>query len=171
MAWKLPDGKVINTPKAFTHDGLQYPAQIFRSWSKEELAAIGVKPYREVSYDQKWYKSTGFVEEEIDGEIVKTHTTTNKLTNSKAKEDQVSVVRGIYLSELPRAQILEDFYDAVGDSTTKKLWSDYITALKNDAKILKDEVDAAGTYDAIINLQFQWTPAPDTEEVSDAVTI
>jgi hypothetical protein len=54
MAWKLPDGKVIQSPKAFTHDGLQYSAQIFRSWSKDELAAIGVKPFREVNFDRKW---------------------------------------------------------------------------------------------------------------------
>ena len=63
----------------------------------------------------------------------------------------------------------EDFYDAVGDSDTKKLWSDYVTALKNDAKGLKDAVNAAGTYDAIVNFEFQWTEAPDAlvEEVID----
>jgi hypothetical protein len=165
MAWKLPDGKVIQSPKALTHDGLQYPAQIFRSWSKEQLAAIGVKPYREVGFDRTWYKSTGSSESEVDGEIVRTHTTTKKYTNAKARERQVDVIRQSYITQKTMAEQNEDFYDAVGDSVTKKLWSDYITALKNDAKTLKDAVDAAGTYDAIKDLAFQWTSPPNAEEV------
>ena len=60
-----------------------------------------------------------------------------------------------------RAVSLEDFYDAVGDSDAKKLWSDYITALKNNAKGFKDTVRAMGSYDAIINSEFIWALAPD----------
>jgi len=41
------------------------------------------------------------------------------------------------------------------------IWGTYITDLKNDAKDLKDAVNAAGTYDQIINFDFTWTTPPD----------
>lgn len=163
--WKLPNGKVQRVPKGIRVGDVNYPASIFRRWSKEELNAIGIFPYREVKFDQTWFESTGSTEEEIDGEIVKTHTTTKKFTNAVAKERQTDKVRNEYISEWTRATSNADFYDAVGDSDGKKLWTDYLDALKTDAKTLKDAVDAAGTYDDIINLDFQWTEAPDAGSI------
>ena len=159
--WKLPNGKVTRVPKGIQIGDTNYPASIFRRWSKEELNAVGIYPFREVKFDQKWYKSTGSTDEVVNGEVVRTHTTTERYTDDEAKDKQTFKVRDAYVSEKRRAVELEDFYDAVGDSVTKKLWSDYITALKNDAKTLKDQVNAAGTYDQIINLEFTWTEAPD----------
>jgi len=161
MAWKLPDGKTINSPRDIIINDVQYPAQIFRQWSKAELNAIGIYPFREVRYDQKWYDSTGYSEVEIDGEIVRTHGTAEKLTNGEAKVLQIDTIKSIYISKKRRATELEDFYDAVGDNVTKNIWGTYITDLKNDAKDLKDAVNAAGTYDQIINFDFTWTTPPD----------
>jgi hypothetical protein len=161
MAWRLPNGKTINTPKDVTIGDTQYPAQIFYKWSISELATLGIKPFREVRYDTKWYKSAGSVEDEIDGEIVKTYTTVERYTEREAKDKQTVEVKSVYINEIPRATINMEFYDAVGDNDTKKLWSDYITALKNDAKTLKDAVNAAGTYDEIKDFEFEWTGSPD----------
>lgn len=161
MAWKLPDGKTISSPKGVLIGDTQYSADIFYRWSKEELAAIGIKPYREESFDSKWYKSIGFSETEIDGEIVKTHTIVPKMTVTDAQETQVTKIKNKYISEFRRSTELADFYDAVGDSDSKKLWDDYCTDLKNDAKSLKDIVDVIGSYDDIVNLDFEWTAAPD----------
>ena len=160
MAWKLPNGKVTRVPKGVQIGDVKYPASIFRRWSKNELNAIGIYPFREERVPQ-WYRTTGSTDNVVDGEVVRTHTTTKQYTNDKAKEMQVDKVKAIYISENRRALELEDFYDAVGDTVTKKLWSDYVTALKNNAKTLKDQVNAAGTYDQIINLEFTWTEAPD----------
>ena len=169
MAWKLPNGKTIQTPKDIVVDDTQYPSEIFRRWSKEELNAVGIFHFREVGFNKGWFTSTGSSEEEVDGEIVRTHTTKNRYLKEEAKDIQIDVMKSRYIAEKRRALEQEDFYDAVGDSDTKKLWSDYITALKNDAKGLKDAVNAAGTYDAIVNFEFQWTEAPDAlvEEVID----
>ena len=160
MSWKLPNGKVTRVPKGVQIGDVKYPASIFRRWSKDELNAIGIYPFREEKVPQ-WYRSTGSTDDIVDGEVVRTHTTTEQYTNEVAKEMQVDKVKAIYISENRRALELEDFYDAVGDTVTKKLWSDYVTALKNNAKTLKDQVNAAGTYDQIINLEFTWTEAPD----------
>lgn len=176
MAWRLPDGKTIQSPKAFTHDGVQHSAQIFLTWSTEELAAIGVQPFREEKYDTKWYKSLGYQDTAIDGEIVRTHTTIEKFDNAQAAEQKIDTIRKHYMSEMRRANEMADFYDAVGDSDTKKVWTDYASALKTDAKTIKDAVEAAGSYDEIIhfppkdqdgNPLFKWTQAPDTLVVEE----
>ena len=161
MAWRLPDGKTISTPRGVVIGDVRYSADIFYRWSKQELAAIGIKPFREEQFDSKWYRSSGSSEATVDGEIVKTHTTVERYTNQEAQDNQLNVIRDRYIVEVRRANELADFYDASGDNVIKKVWSDYVIALKNDAKDLKDAVDAAGTYDAIINLNFQWTEAPD----------
>jgi hypothetical protein len=88
---------------------------------------------------------------------------------AEAKDTQTTKVRNVYLNEAPRAQVMMDFYDAVGDSVTKKLWSDYLTALKTDAKTLKDLVQSTTGYENIKDLQFQWTTAPDAEVIEEEV--
>jgi hypothetical protein len=126
------------------------------------LNAIDVKPFREVAFDQKWYRSTGSTDVETDGEIVRTHTVVDKHDTTKAKSLQANIIRDSYIAERHRALGLADFYDAVGDNVNKQVWNDYVTELKNTAKTLKDAVDAAGNYDDIINFSFEWPTAPDS---------
>ena len=52
----LLDGKPLSYDRAFTHDGIQYPANWLRLASWEEKSAIGITevpnpPY----YDQRFY--------------------------------------------------------------------------------------------------------------------
>ncbi len=42
--WYVDTIGLIRTPRGITKDGVQHPRNIFRLWSKEELAAIGIKP-------------------------------------------------------------------------------------------------------------------------------
>ena len=83
MAWRLPDGKTIKTPKGVLIGDVNYPADIFYKWSKQELAAIGIKPFREEKYDKKWFRSSGHVDVDIDGEIVRQHTTVEKYSEAR----------------------------------------------------------------------------------------
>lgn len=69
--WKLPDGRVLSHPKSVRIDGVLHPAAIFTRWSKEELARIGIKPYREERPDEAHYRATGWEEVDVAGEIVK----------------------------------------------------------------------------------------------------
>ena len=52
---------------------MQYPRNIFVLWSKEELAAIGIKPYSEVHPDQRYYTSGALTRTETDGDMVGTY--------------------------------------------------------------------------------------------------
>jgi len=48
--------RIINGPKAVTIEDVNHPATIFRSWTAEELKAIGLYPYSEQSTDTAFYK-------------------------------------------------------------------------------------------------------------------
>lgn len=46
---------VYKTGQAITVDGIQHPKSIFSLWNIEELAAIGIKPYREERVESRYY--------------------------------------------------------------------------------------------------------------------
>jgi len=66
-------GFIVNRARGLTIAGIQYPRNIFTIWSKEELAAIGVKPYSEVRPDSRYYSDGALTRAEVDGTIVGTH--------------------------------------------------------------------------------------------------
>ena len=73
--WMI-NGQVTRWRRWFTaNEGKRYPGRVLSDWSKEQLAAIGVVPFREVSFDKDTLRSTGHSDAEVNGEIVRTHTT------------------------------------------------------------------------------------------------
>ena len=48
---------VIKTPREITRNGMVYPRQIFRRWSKSELAELGIRPARVEAPDSRYYKT------------------------------------------------------------------------------------------------------------------
>ena len=66
-------GFTVNKPRGLTIDSVQYPRNIFALWSKEELAAIGIKPYSEVRPDSRYYSDGALTRTESDGEMVGTY--------------------------------------------------------------------------------------------------
>ena len=57
--WYSPSHGLIKTPRAIVKDGIQHPRQIFRKWSKEELANIGFHPARMSVADHRYYFTSG----------------------------------------------------------------------------------------------------------------
>jgi len=58
MWYSETQNSVIKTPRALTVDGIQHPSAIFRTWSSEELEAIGVYSVEMVTPDMR-YVDTG----------------------------------------------------------------------------------------------------------------
>jgi len=56
--WYSPSHGLIKTPRAISKDGIQHPAQIFRLWSKAELANIGFHPARLSVADHRYYNTS-----------------------------------------------------------------------------------------------------------------
>ena len=66
-------GFTVNKARGLTIGDVQYPRNIFVLWSKEELAAIGIKPYSEVRPDSRYYSDGALTRTESDGDIVGTY--------------------------------------------------------------------------------------------------
>ena len=71
-------GFVVNKARGLTIGDVQYPRNIFVLWSKEELAAIGIKPYSEVHPDKRYYSDGALTRTETDGEMVGTYASVAK---------------------------------------------------------------------------------------------
>jgi len=71
-------GFTVNKARGLTIGDVQYPRNIFVLWSKEELAAIGIKPYSEVHPDQRYYTSGALTRTETDGDMVGTYASVAK---------------------------------------------------------------------------------------------
>lgn len=69
----IENGFVVNKPHGITISGVQFPRNIFTAWSKAELAAIGVLPYRENKIDTRYYNQGALTRAEVGGEVVGTH--------------------------------------------------------------------------------------------------
>jgi len=87
-------GFVVNKPRGLTIDSVQYPRNIFALWSKEELAAIGVKPYSEVRPDSRYYSDGALTRTESDGEIVGTYASLSKDVDH-IKNNMLSTVKSV----------------------------------------------------------------------------
>jgi len=87
-------GFVVNKPRGLTIDSVQYPRNIFALWSKDELAAIGVKPYSEVRTDSRYYSDGVLTRTESDGEVLGTYAAVNKDVDA-IKNTMLSTVKSI----------------------------------------------------------------------------
>ncbi len=52
------NGQTIKTPKEMVIDDITYPRAIFRN--SDTLASLGIKPYREVTPDSRYYWNGAF---------------------------------------------------------------------------------------------------------------
>nr|ANO58170.1 N-acetylmuramidase/lysin [uncultured Gammaproteobacteria bacterium] len=55
--WYSPSHGLIKSPRAITKDGVNHPSQIFRAWSKSELANIGIYELRMSTPDSRYYNT------------------------------------------------------------------------------------------------------------------
>jgi len=92
----IVNGQVINRQKDFTDgNGQRRRGAVLVKWSKEALAEIGVKPFHEAQITEG-YKSTGYTDsEDVNGTVVRTHTTEPKDTVADAKANRVEELNAI----------------------------------------------------------------------------
>jgi hypothetical protein len=84
-------GFVVKSPRGLTIEGIQYPRNIFTLWSKAELSAIGIKPYREETVDTRYHNAGAMVLVDSGTEVVGTPMSTDKDVAALKKEMLASV--------------------------------------------------------------------------------
>jgi hypothetical protein len=87
-------GFTVNKARGLTIGDVQYPRNIFVLWSKEELAAIGIKPYSETRLDSRYYNQGALTRAESDGEMVGTYEAVAKDVDA-LKDTMLGTVKSI----------------------------------------------------------------------------
>jgi len=154
-------GFVVNKPRGLTIDSIQYPRNIFALWSKEELAAIGVKPYSETRLDSRYYNQGALTRTESDGEVVGTYAAINKDVDV-IKNTMLGTVKSIAGS----LQSSVDWYwsrEAKGGTAVPSEIATHATAIYTEMEAKETAIDALVNLDDVI--LYQNTPMVETRKV------
>ena len=77
------DSQIIKTPKTITIDSLRYGKRVFLDSSK--LKELGIKPYREITPDNRYFNNGAYTVDTSGDEVVGTYAQIGKDTDSLTK--------------------------------------------------------------------------------------
>jgi len=139
------NGQTIKTPKSLTISDITYPKAIFRD--SDLLSSLGIKPYREVTPNSRYYHNGAFTLDESGAEVVGTYAGTPRDVDT-LKERMLGVID----SQVASKQGDIDWYWARADKGGKAVpseISDYATTIYSEQATKESEVAALSTLDAI----------------------
>ena len=161
--WYVDTIGLIRTPRGITKDGVQHPRNIFRLWSKEELAAIGIKPARFESVDHRYVNSGELTWDTSGEEAVGTYATTDKDADT-LKESMTATVRSLAASTLAQS----DWYvirEAEGGTAAPAEWTTYRADVRETSNDKEAEIAALADMDAV--KAYQNHPVVETRKVAE----
>ena len=145
--WYVDSVGLVKTPRGLTIDGIQHPRNIFTLWSKDELAAIGIKPAGIIAVDTR-YKNTGELTwDTLGAEAVGTYATTDKDV-AALKTDMKELVNSIASSTLAISDWLVT-RESEGGTAEPADWKTYRAAVRTTSNTKVTEIDALADLDAV----------------------
>jgi len=149
--WYSEQFGTIKTPRGITVNGLQHPQNIFRLWSKEKLAEIGIRPARVVTPDNRYYNTGRENYELVGDEWVISYDTTEKDVEQLKEQliEKISAHVGSLLSSSDWRAIRE----ADGGTAMSEEWTTYRHEVRQHGNALEAGVEAFASLDAIKNFQ------------------
>jgi len=145
--WYVDSVGLVKTPRGVTIDGIQHPRNIFRLWSKDELAAIGIKPASITSVDTR-YNNTGALTWDTSGEeVVGTYATTEKAV-ADLKTEMKATVKSIASSTLASSDWMH-IRGGDGGTAMPDDWKTYRAAVRATSNTKETEIDALADLDAV----------------------
>ena len=139
--------QVYKTGRAITVNDILYPANIFTLWSKEELATLNIKPYREVQPDTRYYWTGEVSYQDTGDEVVGTYAKTNRDVDA-LKINMKDSVKSIAASKLAGTDWMV-IRELEGGTAEPKDVKDYRTAVRTASNTKETEIDALTTLAAI----------------------
>ena len=137
----------VKTPRGLTIDGVQHPRNIFTQWTKDELAAIGIKPASITAVDQR-YNNTGALTWDTSGaEAVGTYATTEKDV-AALKTEMKETVKSIASSTLSQSDWMQH-REAEGGTAMPADWKTYRAAVRTASNTKETEIDALSNMAAV----------------------
>jgi len=138
--WYSETFGVIKTPRPISKDGVNHPQNIFRLWSKDELANIGIRPARVVTPDSRYFNTGAENYELVDGEWVISYVETEKEVEP-IKEQLISKVKDYVASILAPSdwRIIreQEGYKVAGDA-----WKTWRGAVRDHGNELERTIQA-----------------------------
>ena len=143
------DSKIIKTPKAMVISGITHPPGIFRDSAM--LTSLGIKPYREVIPNDKYYWQGSYSVNTSGDEVVGTYAETAK--DLATLRTQMLDRTDSHVASL-HAQI--DWYwirASKGGTAVSTAMKNYATALYSEHETKKTEIAALNTIAKIIEYE------------------
>jgi len=165
--WYSPSHGLIKTPRAITKDGLQHPAQIFRKWSKGELADIGFHPARLSVADHRYYYTSGeqYTFDDATSEWVISYGSTPRDVDGLKKSMKVKVKE--IASRLLDKSDWMSVREYEGGTAMSADWKTYRASLRSISNTKEAEIDALADLDAV--KLYNNTPGTPNEDGSVSV--
>ena len=145
--WHSDSLGVIRTPKEITIDGVTHPRQIFRKWSKAQLAELGITPARVEHVDQKYYDTGAEAMTLVDGETVISYATTPKSVDM-LKTTMKAEVKAIAAGMLSGSDWMTH-READGGTAMSVDWKNYRVAVRAESNEKEGEIDGLADLDAV----------------------
>ena len=145
--WHSDTLGVIRTPKEITVNGVTHPRQIFRKWSKAELAELGVTPARVETPDQRYHNTGAETLTLVDGETVISYAGTDKDVD-QLKVSMKSKVKDIASSTLSHSDWMTH-RESDGGTAMPEDWNTYRSDVRAMSNTKETEIDALADLDAI----------------------
>jgi len=147
--WYSPSHGLIKTPRSITKDGLQHPAQIFRKWSKAELANIGFHPARLSVADHRYYNTSGeeYNFDDSTSEWVVSYGSSERNVEDIKKEMKAKVKR-IASSTLTQSDWMTH-RESDGGTSMPTDWKSYRADVRAISNTKEAEIDALVDLDAV----------------------
>ena len=139
---------------------ITYPRQIFRD--SDTLASLGIKPYREVTPDSRYYWNGAFTVDESGDEVVGTYAATARDVDT-LKENMLGVID----SQVASKQGAIDWYWVRADKGHTAVPANiatYATTIYSEQATKESEVAALSTLDAII--EYENRPHTEVRKIS-----
>ena len=158
--WHSDTLGVIRTPKEITINGVTHPRQIFRKWSKAQLAELGITPARVEHVDQKYYNTGAESMTLVDGETVISYAATPKSVDM-LKTTIKAEVNSMAFGKLSGSDWMT-YREADGGKAMPVDWKNYRTAVRAESNEKEGEIDGLADLDAIkaYSISEGWPEAP-----------
>ena len=145
--WHSDTLGVIRTPKEITVNGVTHPRQIFRKWSKAELAELGITPARVVTPDQRYHNTGAETLTLVDGETVISYATSDKDVD-QLKISMKAKVKSMASSTLSQSDWMR-VREEDGGTTMPADWKTYRSDVRAMSNTKEAEIDTLADLDAI----------------------
>ena len=145
--WHSDSLGVIRTPKEITVNGVTHPRQIFRKWSKAQLAELGITPARVETPDERYHNTGAETLTLVDGETVISYATTDRDVD-QIKISMKSKVNQIASSTLAKSDWMR-IREEDGGTSMPADWKTYRADVRAASNTKETEIDALADLDAI----------------------